>query len=148
MLRDEYRYDKTSTDIANLTRNDPNLENVATSIFLNLISLEKSVIKMVANEEDLDNNFKKGIIIGAIFHYFLFWLLVSIFRTISSRPGAVPEEWIRKTEEELNSYFLFEQRLIKRIKKEQRLSNKKSNLNSKKNNEFICNYIEYFQIQI
>ncbi len=126
LLRDEYKYDKMNSDISNLSKSDPSYENVATSIFLNLITLEKNVIKMVANEENLDNNFKRGIIIGAIFHYFLFWLLVSIFRTIFSRPGAVPEEWIRKTEEELNSYFLFEQKLIKRIKKEQRQSSKKS----------------------
>lgn len=40
--------------------------------------------------EPLSENTKKGLIIFFIFHYFIFWFLVAVIRTIITDPGTVP----------------------------------------------------------
>eukprot|EP01017_Pseudomicrothorax_dubius_P049622 TRINITY_DN924_c0_g1_i1.p1 TRINITY_DN924_c0_g1~~TRINITY_DN924_c0_g1_i1.p1 ORF type:complete len:399 (-),score=48.06 TRINITY_DN924_c0_g1_i1:77-1273(-) len=60
----------------------------------------------------------KGIVLGAILHWLLFWLLVSIIRCIFTDPGTVPKEWNDQTEQEINKCFEIEQQIFQKMRNE------------------------------
>lgn len=49
--------------------------------------------------------FKKGNILFFLVHYLLFWIIVSIYKTMTTHPGEVPEQWTSSLEDKLNLYF-------------------------------------------
>eukprot|EP01016_Furgasonia_blochmanni_P038035 TRINITY_DN4552_c0_g1_i1.p1 TRINITY_DN4552_c0_g1~~TRINITY_DN4552_c0_g1_i1.p1 ORF type:complete len:471 (+),score=97.19 TRINITY_DN4552_c0_g1_i1:171-1583(+) len=62
---------------------------------------------------DMDDPKEKGLVYFAIVHWFLFWLLVSTFRSIFTPPGNIPQSWHEMQEKELSNYFELEQQVYR-----------------------------------
>lgn len=73
------------------------------------------------------SHFKKGLIISIILHYFLFWLIFSIIRTMRTPPGSPSSDsaWATKIENRVTLFHDREKEIVRRFVKLEKVLNQK-----------------------
>ena len=109
LINDTYWYD-----------NNPNSQLTENQfpIFKHIMNLDTRLFLKDSNEPQ--NHIKKGYILFIIFHYILFWLLLSLIRTMFTDPGGTPDSnspWAMKIENIANEYLEKARKILRKFKK-------------------------------